>query len=72
MKPNNSKSARERFNISKLAIQFSWLTLSFWIAVTVAGLLAFSLCRPVELMNPFAQRLVRVASPTGEEKGARR
>jgi multidrug efflux pump subunit AcrB len=42
MKPNNSKSARERFNISKLAIQFSWLTLSFWIAVTVAGLLAFS------------------------------
>lgn len=42
MKPNNSKSARERFNISKLAIQFSWVTLSFWIAVTVAGLLAFS------------------------------
>ncbi len=42
MKPHNSKSARERFNISKLAIQFSWLTLSFWIAVTVAGLLAFS------------------------------
>ena len=42
MIPHNSKSARERFNISKLAIQFSWLTLSFWIAVTVAGLLAFS------------------------------
>ncbi|MBW4446867.1 MAG: efflux RND transporter permease subunit [Spirirestis rafaelensis WJT71-NPBG6] len=42
VKPNNSKSARERFNISKLAIQFSWVTLSFWIAVTVAGLLAFS------------------------------
>ncbi len=42
MKPHNSKSARERFNISKLAIQFSWVTLSFWIAVTVAGLLAFS------------------------------
>ncbi|MBW4477068.1 MAG: efflux RND transporter permease subunit [Tolypothrix brevis GSE-NOS-MK-07-07A] len=42
MMPHNSKSPREHFNISKLAIQFSWLTLSFWIAVTVAGLLAFS------------------------------
>lgn len=42
VKSNNSKSARERFNISKLAIQFSWLTVSFWIAVTVAGILAFS------------------------------
>ncbi|MBD2530306.1 efflux RND transporter permease subunit [Nostoc flagelliforme FACHB-838] len=42
VKLNNSKSARELFNISKLAIQFSWLTVSFWIAVTVAGVLAFS------------------------------
>ncbi|MBD2206229.1 efflux RND transporter permease subunit [Calothrix sp. FACHB-1219] len=42
VKPNSPKSARERFNISKLAIEFSWLTVSFWIAVTVAGLLAFS------------------------------
>ncbi|MEH2414494.1 efflux RND transporter permease subunit [Nostoc sp.] len=42
VKPHNSKSARELFNISKLAIQFSWLTVSFWIAVTVAGVLAFS------------------------------
>ncbi|MEH1832472.1 MAG: efflux RND transporter permease subunit [Nostoc sp.] len=42
VKFHNSKSARELFNISKLAIQFSWLTLSFWIAVTVAGVLAFS------------------------------
>ncbi|MDZ7963174.1 MAG: efflux RND transporter permease subunit [Aulosira sp. DedQUE10] len=42
VKPISSKSARERFNISKLAIQFSWLTVGFWIAVTVAGLLAFS------------------------------
>jgi multidrug efflux pump subunit AcrB len=42
VKSNSSKSARERFNISKLAIEFSWLTVSFWIAVTVAGLLAFS------------------------------
>ncbi|WGV28568.1 efflux RND transporter permease subunit [Halotia branconii] len=42
VKLNSSKSARERFNISKLAIDFSWLTVSFWIAVTVAGVLAFS------------------------------
>ncbi|MBH8554422.1 efflux RND transporter permease subunit [Nostocaceae cyanobacterium CENA357] len=42
VKLSSSKSARERFNISKLAIDFSWLTVSFWIAVTVAGILAFS------------------------------
>jgi multidrug efflux pump subunit AcrB len=42
VQPNHAKSARERFNISKLAIEFSWLTVSFWIAVAVAGLLAFS------------------------------
>ncbi|MBD2338912.1 efflux RND transporter permease subunit [Calothrix sp. FACHB-156] len=42
VKPISSKSARERFNISRLAIEFSWLTVGFWIAVTVAGLLAFS------------------------------
>jgi multidrug efflux pump subunit AcrB len=33
---------RERLNISRLAIQFPWITLGFWIAVSVAGLLAFS------------------------------
>ncbi|MDZ8183465.1 MAG: efflux RND transporter permease subunit [Nostoc sp. ChiSLP02] len=42
VKLSNSKSAREFFNISRLAIKFSWLTVSFWIAVTVAGVLAFS------------------------------
>ncbi|WP_427157324.1 efflux RND transporter permease subunit [Aliinostoc sp. HNIBRCY26] len=41
-KLNGSKSARERFNISRLAIEYSWLTVSFWIAVAVAGFLAFS------------------------------
>lgn len=35
-------SLRERFNISRLAIQYPWLTLGFWIAVVVAGTLAFS------------------------------
>ncbi|MGM3305068.1 efflux RND transporter permease subunit [Anabaena sp. WFMT] len=38
---NSSKSAREVFNISRWAIKFSWLTVCFWIAVTVAGILAF-------------------------------
>jgi multidrug efflux pump subunit AcrB len=42
VKLNSSKSARKLFNISRLAIKFSWLTVGFWIAVTVAGLLAFS------------------------------
>jgi multidrug efflux pump subunit AcrB len=39
---NSSKSPRERFNISKLAIDFSWLMVCFWVGVTVAGVLAFS------------------------------
>ena len=38
----SSPAQRERFNISRLAIQYSWLTLGFWIAVAVAGLFAFS------------------------------
>ncbi len=39
---NRPKSKRDRFNLSRLAIQYSWLTLSFWLAVMVAGILAFS------------------------------
>ncbi len=35
-------SLRERFNISRLAIKYSWLTVCFWLAVTVTGLFAFS------------------------------
>ncbi|MDJ0728057.1 MAG: efflux RND transporter permease subunit [Prochloraceae cyanobacterium] len=35
-------SFRERFNISRLAIKYSWITICFWLAVTVAGLFAFS------------------------------
>ncbi|MGK7917764.1 MAG: efflux RND transporter permease subunit [Prochloraceae cyanobacterium] len=35
-------SFRERFNISRLAIKYSWLTICFWLAVTVTGLFAFS------------------------------
>ncbi|MBD2384978.1 efflux RND transporter permease subunit [Cylindrospermum sp. FACHB-282] len=42
VKSHSAKSARERFNISKLAIAHSWLTVCFWLAVTIAGILAFS------------------------------
>ncbi len=41
-KSHQSESLRERFNISKIAIQRPVLTLSFWLAIAVAGLLAFS------------------------------
>jgi multidrug efflux pump subunit AcrB len=40
--PKTSLTLRERFNISRLAIAYPWLTLGFWIAVTVAGILAFT------------------------------
>lgn len=35
-------SWRERFNISRVAIAYPWLTLGFWIAVCVAGAIGFS------------------------------
>jgi multidrug efflux pump subunit AcrB len=38
-------SMRERFNISRWAIQSPWLTISFWLAVSIAGLLALSSLR---------------------------
>ncbi|MBE9138959.1 efflux RND transporter permease subunit [Nodosilinea sp. LEGE 07088] len=33
---------RERLNVSRLAIQYSWLTVCCWIVIGVAGLFAFS------------------------------
>jgi multidrug efflux pump subunit AcrB len=42
VQPNRNHSSRERFNISRLAIAAPWLTIGFWIAVTVAGIMAFS------------------------------
>ncbi|MBM0742071.1 efflux RND transporter permease subunit [Phormidium sp. CLA17] len=42
MDKSSPESARSRFNISKTAIQRPILTLSFWLAVVVAGVLAFS------------------------------
>lgn len=38
----HQRSFRERLNISRLAIQFPRITIGFWIAVSVAGILAFS------------------------------
>jgi multidrug efflux pump subunit AcrB len=42
LKPNRNTSIRERFNISRLAIAYPWLTMGFWLALAVAGVLAFS------------------------------
>ncbi|GAB4374877.1 MAG: efflux RND transporter permease subunit [Elainellaceae cyanobacterium] len=42
VKPTPRSSVRERFNFSRWTIQHPWLTLSFWIAVSVAGIFAFS------------------------------
>lgn len=42
MPPSASTSFRDRFNVSRLAIQNSWLTVCCWIAIAVAGLFAFS------------------------------
>ncbi|HAC64531.1 MAG TPA: cation transporter, partial [Cyanothece sp. UBA12306] len=36
------KYLREKLNISRLTIKYGRLTLFFWIAVSIAGLLAFS------------------------------
>ena len=42
LKPTRNTSLGELFNISRLAIRYPWLTMGFWLAVSVAGLLAFS------------------------------
>jgi multidrug efflux pump subunit AcrB len=31
-----------RFNISRLALKYKWLTVNFWLAIAVAGILAFT------------------------------
>jgi multidrug efflux pump subunit AcrB len=38
----NQNSNRERFNISRLAIAAPWLTIGVWLAIAIAGMLAFS------------------------------
>lgn len=42
MQPNHQKTLRQRFNISRLAIANSWLTVCFWLFISVVGLFAFS------------------------------
>lgn len=42
VEPTRQPQLRERLNISRLAIRRPWLTVSFWLAVCVAGLMAFS------------------------------
>jgi multidrug efflux pump subunit AcrB len=42
VQPSGKNSTRDRFNISRLAIRYSWLTLGFWLAVMIAGIFAFS------------------------------
>jgi len=42
MAKNKRKSLREKLNISRWAIAHSRLTISFWLAVTIAGLFAFT------------------------------
>ncbi len=42
MAPSAPAPLRERLNISRLAIQHSWVTVCCWLAIAVAGLFAFS------------------------------
>ncbi|PZO22168.1 MAG: cation transporter [Leptolyngbya foveolarum] len=42
MPPAASTPLRDRFNLSRLAIRHSWITICCWIAIAVAGLFAFS------------------------------
>ncbi|NJR67997.1 MAG: MMPL family transporter, partial [Synechococcales cyanobacterium CRU_2_2] len=42
VQPNQNASLRQRLNLSSLALSYPRLTLGFWIAIAVAGLLAFS------------------------------
>ncbi|MEL7315700.1 MAG: efflux RND transporter permease subunit, partial [Cyanobacteria bacterium J06559_3] len=64
---------RDRLNISRLAIQHSWLTVCCWIVVAVAGLFAFSSLRyalfpditfPVVVVNASAPIETALASET--------
>ncbi|MEM1169906.1 MAG: efflux RND transporter permease subunit [Cyanobacteria bacterium P01_H01_bin.35] len=41
-KQSSAKNLRQRWNISRWAIANPWLTICFWLTVTIAGLFAFS------------------------------
>ncbi|MGD1704985.1 efflux RND transporter permease subunit [Dapis sp. BLCC M229] len=42
MKQSSGKNLRQRWNISRWAIAKPWLTICFWLTVTIGGLFAFS------------------------------
>ncbi|MGB7085729.1 MAG: efflux RND transporter permease subunit [Phormidesmis sp.] len=73
MAPSDARSLRDRFNLSRLAIQHSWLTVCCWIAIAVAGLFAFSTLKyalfpditfPVVIVNASAPIETAIESET--------
>ncbi len=42
MQPNRPISLRQKLNLSSLALAYPWVTIGFWVAVVVAGIVAFS------------------------------
>lgn len=42
VQPQRKNNLRESLNLSKLALAYPWLTLGFWLIVTVAGIFAYS------------------------------
>ncbi|NDJ18803.1 efflux RND transporter permease subunit [Myxacorys almedinensis] len=69
--PPQKPKFREFFNISRLAIAFPKLTIGFWLAVTVAGIMAFSSLKyalfpdiafPVVVVNAQAQTQTATAT----------
>jgi multidrug efflux pump subunit AcrB len=67
-------TSRERFNISRIAIAMPWFSISFWLAITVAGFFALSSLKyalfpditfPVVVVNAEAPL---TATPTTEQQ----
>ncbi|NJN31543.1 MAG: efflux RND transporter permease subunit [Synechococcales cyanobacterium RM1_1_8] len=42
MQPNRPATLRQKFNLSSLALAYPWVTISFWVAIAIAGMVAFS------------------------------
>ncbi|WP_287128334.1 efflux RND transporter permease subunit [Candidatus Cyanaurora vandensis] len=66
-------SLRERFNISRLAIRYPWLTLGFWLAVCILGAVSFrnlkynlfpDITFPVVIVNAQAPLATALATET--------
>ncbi len=68
------QSLRKRLNISRLAIKYGRVTICFWIAVTIAGILAFSSLKYALFPDvPFPVVIVQATAPfdTAEETEAK-